>query len=208
MDTVDSAITKSVRRLEVFTGAGRRRTWSDEDKARVVAEIETSGDSVSGVARRHGLSPQQLFGWRRQVREAQAVVSKDDEPRFVPAVVDAAPSDTAGSRQRKTTRRHWDEPLAGTIARNALPRNRFPASSIASAGHFQIPNQRLGNSSRTTKQRSRGTSGTSGNDQRYESAACDVPKLAPRHKRPQRFPRRWGRFLFVVPAVSPWLVFL
>ena len=40
MDTVDSAITKPVRRLEVFTGAGRRRTWTDEDKARVVAEIE------------------------------------------------------------------------------------------------------------------------------------------------------------------------
>jgi len=115
MDTVDSAISRPVRRLEVFTGAGRRRTWSDEDKARVVAEIETSGDSVSGVARRHGLSPQQLFGWRRQVREAQAVVSKDDEPRFVAAVVDAAPSDTTDPRQRKTTRRHWDEPLAGTI---------------------------------------------------------------------------------------------
>lgn len=115
MDTVDSAITKPVRRLEVFTGAGRRRTWSDEDKARVVAEIEASGDSVSGVARRHGLSPQQLFGWRRRAREGQAVVSKDDEPRFVPAVVDLAPCDTAGSRQRKTRRQHLNEPLAGTI---------------------------------------------------------------------------------------------
>src|ERR1700720_2721150 len=89
MDTVDNAITKPARRLEVFTGAGRRRTWSDEDKARVVAEIESSGDSVSGVARRHGLSPQQLFGWRRQVREAEAVISKDNEVRFVPAVLDA-----------------------------------------------------------------------------------------------------------------------
>jgi transposase len=45
----------------VFTGAGRRRTWRDEDKARIVAEIATSGDSVCAVARRHGLSPQQLF---------------------------------------------------------------------------------------------------------------------------------------------------
>ncbi|UZE46953.1 IS66-like element accessory protein TnpA [Rhodopseudomonas sp. P2A-2r] len=115
MDTVDSAITKPVRRLEVFTGAGRRRTWSDADKARVVAEIEASGDSVSGVARRHGLSPQQLFGWRRQVKESQAVVSKDDEPRFVPAVIDAAPSDTGGPRQRKTRRQHRDEPPAGMI---------------------------------------------------------------------------------------------
>ncbi|WP_253707048.1 transposase [Bradyrhizobium sp. WD16] len=99
----------------MFTGAGRRRTWSDEDKARVVAEIETGGDSVSGVARRHGLSPQQLFGWRRQVREAQTVASRDEELRFVPAVVDAAPRGAAGPRQRKATGRHQDEPLAGTI---------------------------------------------------------------------------------------------
>jgi transposase len=72
MDTVDNAIIKPVHRLEVFTGSGRRRSFSDEDKARIVAEIVTSGDSVSGVARRHGLSPQQLFGWRRQLRESQA----------------------------------------------------------------------------------------------------------------------------------------
>jgi transposase len=115
MDTVDSAITKPVRRLDVFTGAGRRRTWSDEDKARVVAEIEASGETVSAVARRHGLSPQQLFGWRRQVKEARAIVSRDDEPRFVPAVVDAAPSGTAGHLQRKTRRQHRDEPPAGMI---------------------------------------------------------------------------------------------
>ena len=115
MDTVDNAITKPVRRLEVFTGAGRRRTWSDEDKARVVAEIETSGDSVSGVARRHGLSPQQLFGWRRQVREADVVASEDDGLRFVPAVVDAASCDTMGPRRRKTRAQHRDERLAGMI---------------------------------------------------------------------------------------------
>jgi transposase len=115
MDTVDNAITKPARRLEVFTGAGRRRTWSDEDKARVVAEIETSGDSVSGVARRHGLSPQQLFGWRRQVREAQAVISKDNEVRFVPAVVDAAPPGGSGHLQHKARRQHRDDPLVGTI---------------------------------------------------------------------------------------------
>jgi hypothetical protein len=38
MDTVDNAITKPARRMGVFSGAGRWRTWSDEDKARVVAE--------------------------------------------------------------------------------------------------------------------------------------------------------------------------
>src|SRR2546429_9925275 len=83
MDTEHSAITEPVRRLEVFTGAGRRRTWRDQDKARIVAEIMASGDSVCAVARRHGLSPQQLFGWRRQLREAAA--SEAGEFQVVPA---------------------------------------------------------------------------------------------------------------------------
>ena len=83
MDTEHIAITEPVRRLEVFTGAGRRRTWRDEDKARIVAEIATSGDSVCSVARRHGLSPQQLFGWRRQLRDSEA-----DGLQFVPAIAD------------------------------------------------------------------------------------------------------------------------
>lgn len=101
MDPVRNAITEPVRRLEVFTGSGRRRRWSTEDKARIVAETETSGDSICAVARRHGLSPQQVFGWRRQLREAADGGSA--ELQFVPAVIDVdAPSSgrrrSAGSR--------------------------------------------------------------------------------------------------------------
>jgi transposase len=54
-----------VRRLEVFTGVGRRRRWTTEQKARIVAESYESGETVCAVARRHGLTPQRLFGWRR-----------------------------------------------------------------------------------------------------------------------------------------------
>jgi len=57
-----------VRRIELITGAGRRRRWSREDKARIVVESLADGASVSEVARRHGLSPQQLFAWRREAR--------------------------------------------------------------------------------------------------------------------------------------------
>ena len=98
MDTEHIAITEPVRRLEVFTGAGRRRTWRDEDKARIVAEIAMSGDSVCAVARRHGLSPQQLFGWRRQLRESEAGGSATDGLQFVPAVVDVGSSAVAQRR--------------------------------------------------------------------------------------------------------------
>jgi transposase len=75
----------TLRRLEVFAGAGRRRRWSDEDKARVVAEIVASGGSVCSIARRHGLSPRQLFGSRRQLRKASNDHSEAEEVQFVPA---------------------------------------------------------------------------------------------------------------------------
>ena len=104
MDTEHSAITEPVRRIEVFTGTGRRRTWRAEDKAQIVAESVTSGESVCAVARRHGLSPQQLFGWRREARE-HAVSCSTEAPLFVPAVVDAPlPERTPRRRVRNRTR--------------------------------------------------------------------------------------------------------
>jgi transposase len=43
-----------------------RRNWPDETKARIVAEALAPDVNVSAVARRHGISPSQLFGWRRK----------------------------------------------------------------------------------------------------------------------------------------------
>jgi transposase len=80
--TFKSSAEEPVRRFEVFTGAGRRRDWSAEDKARIVAESLELGASVSAVARRHALSPQQLFAWRRAARQVT-----DGGPMFVPAVL-------------------------------------------------------------------------------------------------------------------------
>jgi transposase-like protein len=56
---------KEIRRLEVITGVGGRRAWSDEDKGRIVAESFAAGANVSAVARRYGLRPQQVYTWRR-----------------------------------------------------------------------------------------------------------------------------------------------
>jgi transposase len=63
--------TEPVHRLEVITGTGRRR-FSDDDKARIIEETLSPGAVVSEVARRHGLSLQHLFGWRRQARQPSA----------------------------------------------------------------------------------------------------------------------------------------
>src|SRR3954453_17430843 len=59
------------RRVEVFTGAGRRRTWPADEKAAIVAESDAPGRTVCGVARRHGLTPAQLFTWRRLARRSR-----------------------------------------------------------------------------------------------------------------------------------------
>jgi len=75
-----------VRRLEVLTGDLGRRRWPDEVKARIVAETCAPGAVVSTIARRHGLTPQQVFTWRRRARCGELALPVPDEPRFVPVV--------------------------------------------------------------------------------------------------------------------------
>jgi transposase len=78
----------AVRRVEVITGTGRRRRFSRDDKARMVEETFVPGAVVSEVAGRHGITPQQLFTWRREARRAATTSADAATPRlFVPAVV-------------------------------------------------------------------------------------------------------------------------
>lgn len=86
-----------VRRFEVFTGAGRRRDWSDEEKDRIVAESYGGELSVSALARRHGLSPGQLFTWRRQSRKQ---LEPSLSPMFVPAAIEAVSDEPRNRRKR------------------------------------------------------------------------------------------------------------
>ena len=51
----------TLRRIEVITGAGRRRRWSAQTKTRIVEQSFEPGASASDVARRHDISPSLLF---------------------------------------------------------------------------------------------------------------------------------------------------
>ena len=73
-----------VRRFEIINGAMGRRRWSADDRARILEETLAPGAVVSAVARRHGLTPQQLFTWRREARKR---LEAERPPTFVPAVV-------------------------------------------------------------------------------------------------------------------------
>lgn len=76
----------TLERVEVITGAGRRRSWPLDVKARIVMESLEDGAVISEVARRHGVRPQQLFAWRKQVRDHVPAAG------FAPVVVEPAPA--------------------------------------------------------------------------------------------------------------------
>ena len=88
--TVDHK-SEDLRRVEVITGVGRRRNWPDDFKAMVVAESLEPGVVISAVARRHGLTPQQLFGWRNQMRSTLPSVRAESASFASVVVATAAP---------------------------------------------------------------------------------------------------------------------
>jgi transposase len=93
---------RRLRRIEVINGVSGRRRWSLDEKARILDETFVPGAVVSEVARRHGLSPQQLFGWRRDARRAHEVSAAP--AAFVPAVIEA-PAPVAAVEPRPGRRR-------------------------------------------------------------------------------------------------------
>jgi transposase len=75
---------KDMPPIEVITSVQRRRRFSAEEKRALVEEVEQSGSSISAVARKYGINPNQLFRWRKLMREgALSAVGADES--VVPA---------------------------------------------------------------------------------------------------------------------------
>src|SRR4051794_9719983 len=92
--TTTSTSDDGFRRVEVITGVGRRRRWTDE-KAWIVAESLDPATTTLAVARRYGLHPSRLFVWRQQL----AALAARDAPGFVPVPVTdegTAPAEPGG----------------------------------------------------------------------------------------------------------------
>jgi len=86
-------------RLEASPQRPRRR-WSSEAKARLVAASLEPGANVSAIAREAGLSPSQLFGWRREAPKRRAVKPQEDKRlgfvEITPAAAAAVEIDLGG----------------------------------------------------------------------------------------------------------------
>lgn len=53
-------------KVEILTGAERQRRWSTELKLSILQEAFSADGSVSDVARRHDVHPQQIYAWRKK----------------------------------------------------------------------------------------------------------------------------------------------
>ena len=73
--------------------SSRRRSERCKNIGFVPILVSVVGAVVSEVARRHGLNPQQVFGWRARLRDAVkgSAPSSDATPAFVPAIVESEP---------------------------------------------------------------------------------------------------------------------
>ena len=92
---------KPIRRFEILTGVGRRRSFGVEEKLALVTQMDGCAN-ISELARRHDLRPSQLFTWRRELRyAAEALQATVPEPMFVPAVIAPEPVAVAPVPRKK-----------------------------------------------------------------------------------------------------------
>ncbi len=71
--------------VTLISGRERRRQWSREDRARILAAISAPGAVVAEIARREDICTSLVYTWRREARRAAKRVE------FAPVVVEAAP---------------------------------------------------------------------------------------------------------------------
>jgi transposase-like protein len=66
----------------VLAGPERRRRWSWEEKARIVAKSLAPDAVASAVARRYGLRPNQLYAWRKALCATAGLPARRPLPRL------------------------------------------------------------------------------------------------------------------------------
>lgn len=112
------------RRVELITGEARRRRWTAEEKAEILAESFEPGARVSEVARRYGVNRGLLWSWRHEARGHAAAAGRMFVPIRIASAATAPPTSMAVGR-------HED----AALARAAQPDD---GSAGASSGTIEI----------------------------------------------------------------------
>jgi transposase len=72
-------MTGSSPKIEVLVGPQRRRHWTASEKLSIVQETYEPDATVSLVARRHGVAPNQLFRWRKLAAQGALTATSAQE---------------------------------------------------------------------------------------------------------------------------------
>ena len=108
-------MSNTADRVEILSGIQRRRRYTLDQKLAVLAEAAQPGMSISYVARRHGISPSLLFGWRRRMTEGGKEAVRADD-----AVVASSEVRALEKRVRELERVLGKKTLENEILREAL----------------------------------------------------------------------------------------
>ncbi|MFL5257530.1 MAG: IS66-like element accessory protein TnpA [Rhodopila sp.] len=108
---------------EIVARVERRRKWTMEEKAALVAEVEAEGGKVRLVARRHRVSESLLYNWR-SAWKAAAAIGSSGAVAFVPLGVLGETDNAALAR----------------LPAPEPPRSRSPGGSRAGAIEIALPN--------------------------------------------------------------------
>lgn len=73
--------------VDILGPSDRRRIWSAEEKAALLAEIDAEGGEVRLVAHRHGVSESLLYNWRSARKAAAVAIGASEDVGFIPVGV-------------------------------------------------------------------------------------------------------------------------
>ena len=126
--------------MKGVNGKRSRRSWSAEEKRRIVDEAMVPGASVAEIARRHGVNANLVFTWCRAARSAPSVTAAELTVSATRLEGDASPA---------ATEVYAFVPV-GVIGRSVAgagdPRIGVPRRNgfLATFGETALPNRELG----------------------------------------------------------------
>ena len=119
------------QRIEIITGTERRRRWTAADKLAIVEETLLPGESVSAVARRHGVAANLLYRWRRLMTEGGAVAVQADD-----GVTGNGDVRRMEERMRELERQLGRKTLEVEILKEALAKSQSKKQTLLTRSHL------------------------------------------------------------------------
>jgi len=127
-------MTITTHKMQVLSGPERRRRWSMAEKLAIIQETYEPDATVSIVARRHGIQPNQLFAWRKLASQG-ALTATAAEEEVVPASEYRALQNQVKELQRLWARRRWKAKSSRKPSKSPpAQKNRYCARSLFQGG--------------------------------------------------------------------------